>query len=813
MTPNIELGPRLFTRHRGARRGAMLVALASLLGSLIVGSGDAFAVDAEVAKRNAEAQIAGVQSGLSQIQAAIQRSKGQERGPAQRIADAVLLMGTKDYTRAANVLNEVVEKYPDHPTAYPDALSLLGETYFMSKQYLSSRRVFRQIVDRSAEPRFAPYHTKALGRLVDVALRTKDYSSLDDIFASMNKVPPSSVGSGLAYARGKGLFAKKDLAGSKASLASVDAKSEYAHQARYMLGLIAVKEATPPPAPLKEGEAPPQVPSSRYAAAIDLFLKATQLPPDTPEHRRVIDLSWLAIGRLFYEADQWQQAAQAYNHIDRTSPEFGMMLYELAWVYVRLGDVDRAQRALEVLAIADPNSQNIADGSLLRADLMLRAGQFDKSLKVYEGVRATYDPMREKVDAFLGSTSDPAVYYDKLSQEQLEALDQSSILPPLAVQWAREAEDGPAAFAVIEDIGQCRDLIKQSNELIERLNAVLNSPNRVRAFPDLKAGAEKALSLLNKVGLARRDLGQGMDDIDDGPLSGEIASWRARRRSLEKRLGIIPVTEGDFQERENQALKQWNGVSQSLQRLTLQVDTLQATINGLRRMLREGPQSGVVRDAASIAGFQDELVQHERDLALYKRQMEDLRRMVNAGRVQVGFGDQRFVDDDQVRRAYREALGKEVELAARGAGGGSLQGYAQRIGPVLRDADAADARVEASLQELEAEVFRKTKGMQDIVTRETANIVNYTVRLDDLDQNARLVVGEVAMRNFGLVRDRLKNIVLRADVGITEEAWEVREEQRTRVRILQVERAREDRLLKEELNEVLDDSGDPEEDK
>ena len=52
-----------------------------------------------------------------------------------------------------------------------------------------------------------------------------------------------------------------------------------------------------------------------------------------------------------------------------------------------------------------------------------------------------------------------------------------------------------------------------------------------------------------------------------------------------------------------------------------------------------------------------------------------------------------------------------------------------------------------------------------------------------------------------------------ADVGITEEAWEVREEQRTRVRNLQVERAREDRLLKEELNEVLDDSGDAEEDK
>jgi tetratricopeptide (TPR) repeat protein len=801
--------PRSGSRRSAMVRTIMAAGLAAALG--LIDPAIAQAIDSDDAYASASQTITQVNAGVGSIQQAIQRSRSEARTPAQRIADATLLIGAKDYTRAANVLNEVVEKYPDHPTAYPDALTLLGETYFRSKQYLSARRVFRQVVDRGSEPRFATYQPKALGRLVDVALRTKDYSSLDEIFASMNKVPPAAVTSGLAYARGKGLFAKKDYGGAKAALATVDTKSEYAHQARYVLGLIAVKEATPPPQPIKEGEAPVAAPPTRYAAAIDLFNQVTRLPPDSPEHKRVIDLAWLAIGRLHYEADQWNQAVQAYNHVDRTSPEFGTMLYELAWVYVRLGDVDRAQRALEVLAIADPNSQNIADGQLLRADLMLRAGQFEKSLKVYESVRSTYDPMREKVDAFLGSTSDPAVYYDKLSQEQLEALDTTSSIPPLAVQWAREAEDGPAAFAVIDDVKQCRDLIKASNELIEKLNAVLNSPNRVRAFPELKAGTERALSLLNRVGHARLQLGQGMDDVEDGSLSGEIGSVRAKRRSLQKRLSLLPVTDGDFAEREAQAVAQWNKVSQALQRLNLQVDTLQATVNGLRRMLREGPQSGVVRDPASVARFEEELAQNERDLSLYRKQMEALRKMVNAGKMQVGFGDQRFVEDEQVRKAYREALSREVQLAAGGAGGSSLQAYAGKISPVLRSADAADTKLEAALAEIDREVAKKARSYQDVVQRETANILGYAVRLDELDGQARLVVGEVAMRNFGLVRDRLKNIVLRADVGITEEAWEVREEQMTRVRMLQVERAREDRLLKEELNEVLDDSGDDEE--
>ena len=77
-----------------------------------------------------------------------------------------------------------------------------------------------------------------------------------------------------------------------------------------------------------------------------------------------------------------------------------------------------------------------------------------------------------------------------------------------------------------------------------------------------------------------------------------------------------------------------------------------------------------------------------------------------------------------------------------------------------------------------------------------------------LDQQARLLVGEIAMKNFALVRDRVKNIVLRADVGIVQQAWEVREEQRVRVRNLQRERAREEQNLNDELREVLDDSED-----
>jgi tetratricopeptide (TPR) repeat protein len=776
---------------------------ALLLGTAL-GPSSAYAVDSEEALSSASQQVVAANGGVDSIKQQVQRAQ-QKRSPEQQIADAVLLMGSEDYDRAANVLNQLIEKHPDHPTAYPDGLALLGEVYFRSNQLWSAKRAFQKITSEAGEPRFAPYLTKSLARLVDIAMRKRDDELLTEVISALEKAPASAT-SLVAYARGKALFAKKDFLQAKSALGTVDPKGEYAHQAQFLLALISLKESTPAPVKLEDGEDPPAVPKERYAQAVDLFSKVTQMPGDTEAHRAVIDQAWLAVGRIFYETNQLQQAITAYNKIDRTSSEFGTMLYELAWVYVKLGDVDRALRSLEVLAVADPKGQNMADGTLLRGDLMLRAGKFDKALETYEGFKATYQPMREKVDAFLASTNDPGAYYDKLVKKEFEAVDANG-LPPIALEWAREADDGEAAFGIVDDVGECRDLLSQSNDMVERLTAVLNSPARVRAFPELKSGLERSLGLLNRTALARLTLAEGLEDVDDDSLGGEVGAVRTERRALEARLKKLPTTDSDFSTREVEAERQWSRVSQGVQRLELQIDQNQAIINGLRRVISEGGTVGVVRDPAAVAAWENQIKQEEGEIALYRQQVEAVRKMIRSGRVTAGFGDQRFIEDEQVRGRYAALLRKEAELLAGGAGGADLANYSKRVLPVLGQADETDAKVSAVKSTIEAEVEQKTLGVIDEVAKETRALVGYQVRLDELDGTARTLVGEVMLRNFGLVRDRLKLMVLRADVGITQQAWEVREEQMMRVRTLLRERAQTERTLREELNEVLDDAG------
>jgi tetratricopeptide (TPR) repeat protein len=732
--------------------------------------------------------------------------------PALRIANADMLLHAKNYEAAIDVLSKVLElsrQGKASETDYADASFLIGEAYFQSRQYLSARRHHREVLDHAARPAYAEYVGRSLSRLVDVALRTDDLPSLDYVFARLDSLPQTDKSGSLAYAKAKALYARKDYAAAKSAVNAVPIGSEYTLQAQYLLGVVILKEtlaASPAPAaPAAPAAKATPATDARYTQAIEQFRKVTRMPATTPAARHVIDLSWMAIGRLFHEIDDYVEAAEAYSHVDRRSPEFSTMLYELAWQYVRLGDFERAQRALEVLTITDPNNLELADGSLLRADLMLRAGEFQNAIGLYKDVSGHFDPIRQQLDDFLKSSNDPAVYYDKLTADDFGAAADDK-LPKVVLDWARDQAEDQHVFGVIDDVSRSRALIRESRKIASKLSAVLSVSSRVKAFPEIQFQLQQVLSLSNKLARARGTLAEGLDGVVNGSVSGELAALRSERRALMKRLGWMPVTEGEFIRRDESGDSQWSKASQALQELTIEADKLNAIVNGLHRVMNEADKRGVTSDPQSRARFQLEIEANERDLVTYHKKIDEFRNATDVGKAQIGFGDQRYIDDQGVRKRFRELLAREVALVAAGQDSSDAGAYSKSIQPLLSRTDHAEDALDLQAAKLEQQAIEQANGLRDKISQEVVMVEGYAQNLDGLDQQARLLVGEIAMKNFGLVRDRLKSIVLRADVGIVQEAWEVREEQAVRVRNLQRERAREEQTLNDELREVLDDA-------
>jgi tetratricopeptide (TPR) repeat protein len=790
---------------------------ASLLGvALLVGRAPpALALDSDDARADAVRQIQSVRAELARlVPGVVAAQRRATRSTEKMIASGDLALRANDYEQAIDIFSQVVELYRQGkatPNAHADGLFLLAQAYFESGQLLSARRHYTELLDQAKSAPYDSYAGRSLARLVDVAVQTNRLDTLDAIAARVDALPAADPTGSFEYARGKLSLARGRFDEALSILGAVAAESPYFHQARYVMGTVLAKRALSEAGlgPSAEAQARLVTPgaAARLAPAIAQFHEVTRLSRDSPQHAQVVDLSWLAIGRLNYEVENYLDASQAYIQVGRQSTVYYEMLYELAWVYVRVGDYARAERALELLAVAAPDTLDIADGALLRADLMLRSGRFDRALASYEDVRTRFEPARERVDQFLASTADPAVYYDRLIEDGL-SLGGPSALPDVVLDWVREEARGERVFALIDDVTHAREVLRRSRRLSSKLNAILATPSRARAFPELEVALKEAIGLDNQLTRARRSIALGLDDSSDAAFSGKLGEARQRRRALMQRVLAAPVTPADFLRREEQGERAWSRVSQAVQRATLETDKLQAVINGLRQVLDQGEKHGVTRNPASRAQFRAEVEARERELGAYRARIDEYRQQVENGRVQVGLGDRRFEDDIQARRRFRQALSEEVGMLAAGYGDDDSLDDARAAAPMLEDIAVLEQRVEEVIAMLEAEVSLGSEQIRHQVAEEAERIREYSAELDALDQYARVLVGEVAMKNFANVRARLKNIVLRADVGIVQQAWELREEQQARLRGLQRQRALEEQNLQDELREVSDDMGD-----
>ncbi len=766
------------------------------------------------AQQSAWASPGGARERARQAVEEVERSSNKLSAPApggprfrvgKLMAEAELHLRSGQYEAAIDKLNILVELHEQGRAIEgtdADAHYMLGEAHFKTGELYSAGRHYQLVLDRADRPAYWGLAGAAASRLVDVTLRTHRLEQLPNVLTQVDSMIARAGNEALHYARAKVLMAMARFDEAISEAQGLSGSAAFGQRASYLRGTALLRKAQD-----AVGDKPGAIPD--YAEAIAAFEEAASArtvsgatpPKDAVNARAVTELSWLAVARLWYEAQQFDRAATNYQKIPRESEYFAQALFELAWTHVRLGRYGLAQRALEALTVLNPGLVDGADGELLRADLLLREGKFRKAEEAYETVKKKFNPLNDRVGSFIAAHEDPSVYYDMLTAAEIEVTD---VMPEVAVDWAREAAEEERVFAIVDDVARSRKLIKRSRKIASLLRASLASQSSAKLFPALLSQLENVVALLNQLSVARLSLARGMDEAA-GNSTGELSRVRTERRKLMARLGEIPTNFGDFTVREAEAEKSWNSVGQSLQRLQLEHDHLRALVNGLRRMLDESDRYGVTVDAASLERFRQEINENEKDLAVYTKRIDELYAQVELGKVQSGFGDERFQEDERVRGSFRELFNKETRLAQSSPHSGEAN-YAASIVPILSRIVVIEGRLNGHVTQLNAALEAQSEETKAVLNTEAQAIEVYAMRLDTMDQHARSLVGEVAKRNFMLVRDRLSDVVLRADVGLVQHAWEVREEQKLRVFDLLRERAQEDRMINDELREVLDDS-------
>ncbi|GAB4205572.1 MAG: hypothetical protein OHK0013_21600 [Sandaracinaceae bacterium] len=708
----------------------------------------------------------------------------------ERLTDGELFYRLRDYVRASIIFTDIVDNHADH-AAYSDALFLLADSLFRAGDYLGARTRFREVIARSQDPRFRPFVQRALGRLIEIAIHTRNFDGIDEVFRQLSSLPPAEVEAATAYFRAKYLFSRavpaEDVLRDPAARARIDTAqleqaraafegvvpgSPYYPQALYFIGVIhTVRE--------------------QYPQAIDAFTRVLRTESTTLEHQEVAELTQLALGRLYYETDQLDQAIEAYQAVPRTSARFDMALYEIAWVYIRLGDSVRAERALEVLGLAAPDSRFIPDGKLLRANLLLRNGRLEEAERVFQEVYREFNPVRRDLDELLRAhEADPIAYFRGLVHENLEVFDANAFLPPTAQRWAGIEGDMDRALETLSDLAQARQLVTETSQLVERLTAALNAPNRIAVFADLRRQRERSTQLRNRITRLRR----AILSAERGSGSPELEAVRAQRRELERYLDRMPTTDEEIAAQDDEVLGQVRRLERELARLEVELLGIEARVTGIEHYL-DSPNRTPSPDADRAV--RAEAAIHHAAVHEYRRQIQELRIALEAARLGVGVGDDRYARQERIRQEYNQLVERERQL---GGGGGRSDDLLRRLSAAERRLDQRDGELERVADERAADIRRQ-------VEEESARIVGYQQALAELDVEAEEVIGAVSYQSFRQVQRRFYDLVLRADVGRIDVAWAVREEHRMRVEMLTRERQREIQALDDDFREIMDESG------
>lgn len=703
-----------------------------------------------------------------------------------RLVDAQVLYDLKDYSRAAIILLDYVSKYPKS-RGYEEALFYLADSLYHKRDFLSSRRYFKKIVNEVR----GRFYQESLQRLVELSLRIGDTSDVEAYLKTLSTIPTSKLKPSVPYVIGKYYFFSKQTDNALNIFAKVGPKNKYYAQSRYFIGACYVRKKD-------------------FAAALKEYQNLLRLPLTNDASRHVRDLAHLAVGRLLYHSKKTTEAIDQYQKISRRSKEFDTALYEIAWAYIKANKMKQALRALDLLVLAQPDSSLVPEVKVLQGNLLIRLKQWGPATDLFTKTRDKFVPIHKRMNQLLDEQKDPNIFFDVLLAKNLNtgSLAISVKVPKLAVRWVKERKDVKRSLHLVKDMHDVRASIDESKKLIKRLEVVINSPAKIRIFPDFATAARHSVEVDNRLVRVKQTI---LDEeyrlistVATDEEKSKLKELKQKRAHLEETVKELPKTRAEFIERTKGQIKKIEALEKRVSKLAVVVQSLQAELIAAEKYFSD---TAGANDAAKQKSFLKEANEVRGTIKALETEITDLREHLAQARRTAGVGGAEEVAERDAKKSFRDTTSNEHQLMndlrTRLAGK-----EAQRFDELVRlmqRCDSVDKLLIAFNQSLERGVEDKLSVIRKTIAEEKAKIAQYDAQASSYKSQTDTVAGGLTYRGFQTVAKRFYEIVVRSDVGVIDVAWALKDAKSKEVSTLVRQSKRDLKLLDEEFKEVLKD--------
>jgi tetratricopeptide (TPR) repeat protein len=519
--------------------------------------------------------------------------------------------------------------------------------------------------------------------------------------------------------------------------------------------------------------------------AVARFARITKVRPSDPRDRQIVELSWMALGRIHHDIDETDDAVRAYRRIGRDSPFFPEAMYETAWTLLRAERYEQSVQALDLLLIYDPESPIVPEIKQLRGKIRVQQRDYKSAEEEFLALRREFDKLATQLGRRLSAKGDATEYFAAVIGEDMEHFSLASILPIGAVAVARTLPRAVQAESLAREVGELERDLTDTRVLLGRMEEAVRAKDKARLFNDLAAHAA------------------GLDNVDDDLMAVEedliarLAGDRDLGAAERKRIVLRDKVDrplGDKTDLQRRAVIRLQRLQEQAHKLDLFVTAMRAELVATERYYEETRKEqkidhqGFLKDAAAR---RDEIAVHEADVAA-------MRERIASAQASLRYEDPLREARAKAVVAYRQHLnalyGALVKVARQ-----------PEVDTLWKRAQTLHVRTDKARVDLDRTAGKRLEGAIVVLVEERANLDAYLGELTGKRADTKVLVADVLAASYADVVTELGSLVLRSEVGLLDVAWAMKEAETDEIQRLEIERDREMREIDRAIEMGLED--------
>ncbi|MDB4954632.1 MAG: hypothetical protein JWO36_2201 [Myxococcales bacterium] len=714
---------------------------------------------------------------------------------ARRLADAEVAYSLGDYDTAALMLFDLASKQGPETEA---ATYYLAESLYQKGDRGSAHTYFKQVIGTNNVT--GKYTQPALERLIELAIFDKDDTDVADYVAALDR--SNNQLSSVPYVKAKLAFSRGKIDDAITMFAAVPKGSDYELQALYYTGAA-------------------QVANKDLAKATDVFTDLINRKPRTMNDRRMIELGQLALGRLYYEREQPSKSIDSYLLVDRHSDLFPDALYEVAWVYVKGKEYDKALRALELLELSNPQTTNTPTVRILEGNLRVRKAQmirqsqisgminasevsdpaveYDKAAQIFNETHDRYMPSYDALSQMANGNLNAASFIAQISGRSMHVFQVTAPIPEEAAKWLRDEPDVQRFVSVENDLGGAESNIKETEQLIARLEGVIAANDHSSLYPQVASRRLRIGAILDDVIRMRNQLADQQLRLVDS--SGDLAAASAARKQLAQQYEALGNPEQAYADRVGTAHNDFDKIDQDATEVDAVVGSAQAIAVALNTFASSS--AATAEQKASVPKALDEAAKEAQSI---EDELAAVHQEIQLGKDLAAVKDEGLSHAREIRNqlaiaqaAEQRSLTGAVAASRDRVQSQNLADLSERAGHLVDALQTTEAQIARIVEEGVAQAkIELSKAHGDLDT--------YKQQLTEYDSESRNVGATVLGASFKDVQAKFYDVIVRSDVGTVDVSWSQKSDTDDDLKRLNLARSRELKQLRDEFHDILDDN-------